>query len=64
MMKAYVGVCLEYETMLLFSEFHRIGLRPNDVTLRTLARVVKSKQNVLEWKLKQLKAYATKLLIF
>ena len=53
-----------YEALLLFSEFHRVGLRPNDVTLHTLARLVKSKQNVLEWQLKQHKAYVTKLFMY
>ncbi|KAG5018533.1 hypothetical protein JHK82_014477 [Glycine max] len=64
MMKAYVDTGLEYEALLLFSEFNRTGLRPDDVTLCTLARVVKSKQNVLEWQLKQLKAYGTKLFMY
>ncbi|RZC15211.1 Pentatricopeptide repeat-containing protein [Glycine soja] len=62
MMKAYVDTCLEYEAMLLFSEFHRTGFRPDDVTLRTLSRVVKCKKNILE--LKQFKAYATKLFMY
>ncbi|BAT78042.1 hypothetical protein LR48_Vigan04g230000 [Vigna angularis] len=63
MMKAYVDTCLEHEALLLFSEFHRTGLRPDDVTLRALARVSMSRNTAFESQLKQLRAYATKLFI-
>ncbi|CAJ1973599.1 unnamed protein product [Sphenostylis stenocarpa] len=63
MMKAYVDTCLEHEALLLFSEFHRTGLRPDDVTLRTLTQVGKSRKTVFESHLKQLRAYATKLFV-
>ncbi|TKY74842.1 Pentatricopeptide repeat-containing protein [Spatholobus suberectus] len=60
MMKAYVDACLDDEALLLFSDFHRTGLRPDRVTVLTLTRLGKSK-TVLEWQLKQLRACAAKL---
>ncbi|KAK7410182.1 hypothetical protein VNO78_00767 [Psophocarpus tetragonolobus] len=62
--KAYVDSCLHDEAFLLFSHFHRTGLRPDHVTLRTLARVGKIQKTVSESQFKQLRAYATKLFLY
>ncbi|KAK7351313.1 hypothetical protein VNO77_10663 [Canavalia gladiata] len=58
MMKAYVDTGIENEALLLFSAFHRTGLRPDTITFRTLMGVDKT---VFEWQLNQVRAYATKL---
>ncbi|XP_027354884.1 pentatricopeptide repeat-containing protein At4g33170 [Abrus precatorius] len=59
MMKAYVDTCLDDDALLLFSAFHRTGLRPDSISFRTIMGV----DSVFEWQLKQVRAYATKLLL-
>ncbi|KAL2346621.1 hypothetical protein Fmac_000621 [Flemingia macrophylla] len=60
MIKAYVDASLHDQALLLFSQFHRTGLRPDHVTLLTLMRVAKT-EGLLQRHLNQLRAYATKL---
>ncbi|KAJ1382264.1 Tetratricopeptide-like helical domain superfamily [Sesbania bispinosa] len=62
MMKAYVEMGLVDDALLLFSAFHRSGLRPDGVSVRTLLMGV-GKNAVFERELKQVRAYATKLFL-
>ncbi|CAL0319104.1 unnamed protein product [Lupinus luteus] len=61
MLKAYVEMGLEDEALLLFSAFHRSGLRPDDISIRSILMGVS--KTVFEWQLKQVQAYATKLFL-
>ncbi|XP_061374932.1 pentatricopeptide repeat-containing protein At4g33170 [Gastrolobium bilobum] len=58
MLKAYVEMSLEDEALLLFSAFHRSGLRPDYISVRTLLAAVG--KTVFE---RQVRAYATKLFL-
>ncbi|KAF7830402.1 pentatricopeptide repeat-containing protein [Senna tora] len=62
MLKAYVEMGLEDEALLLFSAFHQSGLRPDDISVRTLLMGVR--KIGFERQLNQLQAYMTKLFPF
>lgn len=61
MIKAYVEKGLEDEALLLFSAFHRSGLCPDDISVRSVLMGVS--KTCFEWQLKQVRAYATKLFL-
>nr|XP_012571541.1 pentatricopeptide repeat-containing protein At4g33170 isoform X2 [Cicer arietinum] len=60
MLKAYVEMGLGDEALVLFSEFHRSGLRPDCISVRTVLMGF-GKKTVFERELQQVRAYATKL---
>ncbi|AES73485.1 pentatricopeptide (PPR) repeat protein [Medicago truncatula] len=62
MMKAYVEMGAGDEVLGLFSAFHRSGLRPDCVSVRTILMGV-GKKTVFERELEQVRAYATKLFV-
>ncbi|RYQ85205.1 hypothetical protein Ahy_B10g104706 [Arachis hypogaea] len=61
MIKAYVEMGLQHEALFLFSAFHRSGLCPDDVTVRSVLMGVS--RTGFELQLKQVRAYATKLFL-
>lgn len=61
MLKAYVEMGLVDEALLLFSEFHRSGLRPDVISVRTL--IMGIRQTKFERQLSQLQAYMAKLFL-
>ncbi|MED6184297.1 hypothetical protein PIB30_046093 [Stylosanthes scabra] len=61
MIKAYVEMGLQDQAMILFSEFHRSGLCPDDVTVRSVLMGVS--RTGFELQLKQVRAYAMKLFL-
>ncbi|PNY13148.1 pentatricopeptide repeat-containing protein at4g33170-like protein [Trifolium pratense] len=60
MMKAYVEMGIGDEALVLFSAFHRSGLRPDSISVRTILMGF-GKKTVFERELEQVRAYATKL---
>ncbi|MED6203674.1 hypothetical protein PIB30_001369 [Stylosanthes scabra] len=61
MIKAYVEMGLQDEALILFSAFHRSGLCPDDVTVRSVLMGVS--RTGFELLLKQVRAYASKLFL-
>ena len=61
MIKAYAEMGLEGEVLLLFCAFHGSGLRPDDISVRSVLMGVR--KTGFERQLKQVQAYATKLFL-
>ncbi|PON73125.1 Tetratricopeptide-like helical domain containing protein [Parasponia andersonii] len=65
MLKAYLGMALEREVLYLFSEFHRSGLRPDDVTMRcVISGINRVGSDKCSRYLEQVQAYSTKLSMY
>ncbi|XP_058760416.1 pentatricopeptide repeat-containing protein At4g33170-like [Vicia villosa] len=60
MMKAYIEMGIGDEALVLFSAFHRSGLRPDCISVHTILMGF-GKKTVFERELEQVRAYATKL---
>ncbi|KAL7170822.1 hypothetical protein ACSBR2_035650 [Camellia fascicularis] len=65
MLRAFVQMGLKYEAFLLFSEFHRCGLHPDDLSVQCVLGGVSESddQQGNDMFVKQVQAYATKLFL-
>ncbi|PON61639.1 Pentatricopeptide repeat [Trema orientale] len=65
MLKAYLGMGLERQVLYLFSEFHRSGLRPDDVTMRcVISGINRVGSDKCSRYLEQVQAYSTKFSMY